>query len=104
MKQLVARRAAGSIVHPGARAGFVPTALRLAVCGLLGSSLGLQAQTTEASKPEKEKAAENKAAPAAELPTVVVTATRNATNLMKTPVAVSALNPDDLVRQNVKEV
>lgn len=38
------------------------------------------------------------------LATVTVTATRNATNLLKTPVAVTALKGDDLVRENVKEL
>ncbi|HSW07925.1 TonB-dependent receptor [Aquabacterium sp.] len=115
MKQLAAQRATEVFVQRSRRAGFVPTALRLAVCGLLGSSLGLQAQTPPAAPVAPDKDAVDKTAkpavPAAadkaqsaELPTVVVTATRNATNLMKTPVAVSALNPDDLVRQNVKDV
>ena len=41
---------------------------------------------------------------AAALEVITVTATKNATNLMKTPVAVTAMNPESLVRQNVKEV
>ncbi|MCU7372412.1 TonB-dependent receptor [Paucibacter sp. O1-1] len=39
-----------------------------------------------------------------ELPQVTVTATRRTTHLLKTPVAVSALKADDLVRENVKEI
>ncbi|MEJ6000899.1 TonB-dependent receptor [Paucibacter soli] len=39
-----------------------------------------------------------------ELPQVVVTATRNATDLLKTPVSMTALKADDLVRDNVKSM
>ena len=35
---------------------------------------------------------------------IMVTATKHTTNLMKTPVAVTALNPESLVKQNVKEL
>jgi iron complex outermembrane recepter protein len=73
---------------------WAPHALMLAVCALLGSPAGLQAQTAQPA----DKASAN------ELPTVTVTATRTTTNLLKTPVAVTALNPDDLVRDNVKEM
>ncbi|MEW6989886.1 TonB-dependent receptor [Colwelliaceae bacterium 6441] len=39
-----------------------------------------------------------------QLEVITVTATKNTTNLMKTPVAVTAMNPESLVRQNIKEV
>lgn len=39
-----------------------------------------------------------------ELPQVTVTATRSTTDLLKTPVSVTALKADDLVRDNVKEL
>ncbi len=35
---------------------------------------------------------------------ITVTATKSASNLMKTPVAITAMNPESLVRQNVKEL
>lgn len=35
---------------------------------------------------------------------MVVSATRNATDLLKTPVSMTALKADDLVRDNVKEL
>ena len=41
---------------------------------------------------------------AAALEVITVTATKNATNLMKTPVAVTAMTPESMVRQNVKEL
>jgi len=94
------KRSAAVPVQPA----WAPHVLRLAVCSLLGGTAGVQAQTAAA--PAKAASAPtdkiaDKAAPN-ELPTVTVTATRVTTNLLKTPVAVTALNPDDLVRDNVK--
>lgn len=39
-----------------------------------------------------------------QLEIIEVTATKHVTNLMKTPLAVTALNPDALVRQNIKDL
>jgi iron complex outermembrane receptor protein len=39
-----------------------------------------------------------------EIPEVIVTATRQSTTLLKTPVAVTAINAEDLLRANVKEL
>ncbi|MCV2352292.1 TonB-dependent receptor [Paucibacter sp. Y2R2-4] len=75
---------------------FLPTAVRLAVCASLGLSLPAWAQQATA--------AADKPVDKSELPTVTVTATRVNTTLLKTPVAVSALKGEDLVRDNVKEL
>lgn len=79
------------------RTVFAPSrrsATHMAVCALLGgASMGwAQAQSSDRSADKNE------------LPQVTVTATRSVTNLLKTPVAVTALSGDDLVRENVKEL
>ncbi|NRF66886.1 TonB-dependent receptor [Aquincola sp. S2] len=87
-----------------AQPAWVPHVIRLAVCSLLAGSAGIRAQTAApADKPVQPAATADKTAPG-ELPTVTVTATRTTTNLLKTPVAVTALSADDLVRDNVKDL
>jgi iron complex outermembrane receptor protein len=66
-------------------------AISAAFVGLL--SLPTFAEEAEVDKKEKDQ-----------LEVITVTATKMATNLMKTPIAVTALNPEALVRQNVKEL
>ncbi|MGN6828304.1 TonB-dependent receptor [Paucibacter sp. M5-1] len=73
------------------------SASSLAVSGLV-LSLWLPTAMAEDKDEEKPKAAVN------ELPQVTVTATRSKTALMKTPVAVSAISSDDLLRDNIKEI
>lgn len=68
------------------------------VCVLLALSLPAQAQDAAPSEAKDKERVIN------ELPQVIVTATRGKTSLMKTPVAVSALSPDELQRDNIKEV
>ncbi len=68
----------------------VATAVSGVLIGLMSMPL-LAEEVTEASENEQ-------------LEVITVTATKMATNLMKTPVAVTALNPDSLIRQNIKEV
>jgi iron complex outermembrane receptor protein len=75
-----------------------PSAMRLAVLALLSAALPAFAQQDSTDKEKEKEASKN------ELPQVTVTATRSKTSLMKTPVAVSALSPDDLTRDNIKEV
>ncbi|MDC8770462.1 TonB-dependent receptor [Roseateles albus] len=70
------------------------SATQWAVCALLGTASAAWAQAQSGDKVSDKN----------ELPQVTVTATRSATNLLKTPVAVTALSGDDLVRENVKEL
>ncbi|NCT82697.1 MAG: TonB-dependent receptor [Comamonadaceae bacterium] len=70
----------------------------IAAAALLALSLPAQAQNPSSDAERKAQSDKN------ELPQVVVTATRSKTDLMKTPVAVSALSGDDLVRDNIKEI
>lgn len=63
---------------------------------LLGLALPALAQSVDTSKKDKSSPLE--------LPQVTVTATRNTTDALKTPVSVTALQGDDLVRDNVKEL
>ncbi|MDC6168736.1 TonB-dependent receptor [Paucibacter sp. XJ19-41] len=83
------------------RGALAPTPRRsassLAVSGLV-LSLWLPTAMAEDKGEEKPKAAVN------ELPQVTVTATRSKTALMKTPVAVTAISSDDLLRDNIKEI
>lgn len=69
------------------------------LAALISLSLPALAQQAEAAKKEKEKEKEK-----TELPQVTVTATRMATDAQKTPVALTAISGDDLVRENVKEL
>ena len=65
--------------------------------------LAFQADAQDASNNQNTTAkAEDKKKDA--IPEVIVTATRQATSLLKTPVAVSALKAEDLLRANVKEL
>ena len=74
----------------------LPSRTLLATAVLLALSLPAAAQEPAENPP--------KPPPANELPTVTVTATRSATNALKTPVSVTALKGDDLVRDNAKEL
>ncbi|MBY0573634.1 MAG: TonB-dependent receptor, partial [Undibacterium sp.] len=76
-------------------------ALAVASACAFGNST-VVAQEAEAKKSEDSKVDKNK--DNGELQQVTVTATRINTSLMKTPVAVSALKGEDLVRANVKEL
>ena len=67
-------------------------------------TLALPALAQQATNKEEEKDGKKKTAAPNTLPSVTVTATRSATDLLKTPVSVSALQADDLVRENVKEL
>ena len=69
--------------------------LAIAVSAALMSLMTLptMAADEEANDKEKDK-----------LEVITVTATKHVTNLMETPLAITALNPEELVRQNVKEL
>lgn len=74
----------------------LPRPSALAAATLLALSLPALAQDRQ-DKQDKDKAKN-------ELPAVTVTATRATTDALKTPVSVTALQADDLVRDNVKEL
>ncbi len=61
--------------------------------------LGLMSFTTLAEE-AKDDVKESKD----QLEVITVTATKHVTNLMETPLAVTAMNPESLVRQNIKEI
>ncbi|WP_440053304.1 TonB-dependent receptor [Pseudoalteromonas sp. T1lg65] len=71
---------------------FRITRLRSAVCIALSISFS-QTVYAEESSDDKNK-----------IEVIEVTATKTVTNLMKTPVAVTAMGPDSLVKQNIKEI
>lgn len=74
------------------------TACAAAVAALLWATPAAWAQDSKAEQEAKDKK------DVKELPQITVTATRVNTSLLKTPVAVTALKGDDLVRDNVKEL
>ncbi|WP_428503448.1 TonB-dependent receptor [Roseateles sp.] len=90
-----------SPAEPRARRLMTPTALAAAALVSLLSLPALAQTAGEAGKDEKKDA---KKLEKTELPQVTVTATRVATDALKTPVSVTALQGDELVRQNVKEL
>ncbi|QPF75759.1 TonB-dependent receptor [Roseateles sp. DAIF2] len=76
-----------------------PSATQLAVFVVLAMSQAAWAQSEAGKEAEKKEKSDRN-----ELPQVVVTATRSKTDVMKTPVAVSAISGEDLVRDNIKEI
>jgi len=70
----------------------ISLAVSFVLVGLL--PLSINAQESEKNQENNEQIIE----------VITVTAMKNSTNLMKTPVAVTAMNPESLVRQNVKEL
>jgi len=80
------------------RSAVALAASALLGCAWLSPALAQQAEPAEA---EPGQAGRQKKV---ELPQVTVTATRNNTSLLKTPVAVTALKADELLRDNVKEL
>ncbi|RQO61146.1 TonB-dependent receptor [Paucibacter sp. KBW04] len=90
------------------RPAFMPSAISLAAAALLGLAPAAWAQNAaepaeETDKPKQGSKHDGKHE-LKELPQVTVTATRSKTSLMKTPIAVTAISADELLRDNVKEV
>ncbi len=67
----------------------------LAVSAALIGLMSFSALAEEVDKDEKEKQ---------QLEVITVTATKMATNLMETPIAITAMDPESLIRQNIKDV
>lgn len=84
-----------SKIYPNHRKAINKKPLAIAVSAALMNLMTLPAIAADEEKLEKEKD---------KLEVITVTATKHVTNLMETPLAITALNPEELVRQNVKEL
>lgn len=80
------------------------SASSLAVSGLVLSLCLPAAMAQQVDRAEDKGDDKARAAAVNELPQVTVTATRSKTDLMKTPVPVTAISGEDLVRDNIKEL
>ena len=69
--------------------------LAIAVSAALMSLLTLPALAADEKSADKEKD---------KLEVITVTATKHVTNLMETPLAITAMNPEALTRQNIKSI